>query len=153
VSRAVASDDQEVLDHDRPGFAALAAGPDPARQVHVMAGLVCQIQERSESMQVAQREAPQPTHPWPTVWTRRTDSDWRRSAPSSACCLKPGSDPRRRRAPTSPGRWPAPRVFLSLRRVLGRTWPEIRSWLSGLLVDVLLVAQPSDVNHGARTPN
>jgi hypothetical protein len=36
-------------------------------------------------------------------------------------------------------------VFQLLRRVRGWSWEEIRSWLSRLLVDVLLVPQPSDV--------
>jgi hypothetical protein len=44
-------------------------------------------------------------------------------------------------------------VFLLLRRVLGWSWPEIRSWLSGLLVDVLLVHQPPDVSQGAGSPH
>jgi hypothetical protein len=44
-------------------------------------------------------------------------------------------------------------MFSLLRHVLGWTWPEIRSWLSGLLVDVLLVAQPSDVSQEAGSPN
>jgi hypothetical protein len=35
-------------------------------------------------------------------------------------------------------------VFLLLRRVLGWSWNEIRSWLSRVLVDVLLLPQPSD---------
>ena len=35
-------------------------------------------------------------------------------------------------------------VFLLLRRVLGWSWNEIRSWLSPVLVDVLLLRQPSD---------
>ncbi len=43
-------------------------------------------------------------------------------------------------------------VFSLLRRVLGWSWAEIRS-CSRLLVDVLLVAQPSDVSQGAVSPN
>ncbi|MDT4919818.1 MAG: hypothetical protein QOI15_720, partial [Pseudonocardiales bacterium] len=56
VERAVAGDDADVLVHQRPVFAALAAEPDPARQVQLIADLICEIQQRSAPIQAAYRE-------------------------------------------------------------------------------------------------
>ncbi len=57
VERAVAGDDQEVMVHDRPAFALMAAEPDPVRQMRMIADLICDVQERSAPLQLAYREA------------------------------------------------------------------------------------------------
>ncbi len=57
VERAVAGDDQEVMVHERPAVRLMAEEPDPIRQMQMAAAFVRDIQERSEPMQVAYREA------------------------------------------------------------------------------------------------
>jgi AcrR family transcriptional regulator len=54
---AVAGDDQEVMLVDRPEFAAVAAEPDPVRQVQMLASLIATTMERLAPVWVAYREA------------------------------------------------------------------------------------------------
>ena len=153
VIRAVAGDDQEVLVHDRPGFAAVAAEPNPVRQVHVSAELICQVQERSEPMQVAQREAAASDSSVATSLDAAHRLRLETFRASSACC--PEAQLRSTPEASTDTVWAvaSAEVFQLLRRVRGWSWDEIRSWLSGPLVDVLLVAQPSDVGQEAGSPN
>jgi hypothetical protein len=133
--------------------ASLADEPNPVRQVHVLAELICQIQERSEPMHVAQREAaasdPSAAASLDAAHRLRLETF------RAIICMLPETQLRSTPEESTDTIWAvaSAEVFSLLRRMLGWSRPEIRSWLSGLLVDVLLVAQPSDVNHGARTPN
>ena len=145
VGLAVAGDDEEVLVHDRPAFAAVAAEPDPVAQVGIIAELICQIQERSEPMQLAQREAAASD---PAVATT-LDSAHRLRLETIRAVIGMLPEDRLRSTPEASADtvWAvaSAEVFLLLRRVRGWSWDEIRSWLSRVLVDVLLVPQPSDV--------
>ena len=153
VARAVAGDDQEVLVHDRPGFAAMAAERNPVRQVHTMAEMICLIQERSSGCSGHSGRRPHPTHRWPTVW----DAAHRLRLETFRAIIGILPEAQLRSTPeaSTDTVWAvaSAEVFLLLRRVLGWSWPEIRSWLSGLLVDVLLVHQPPDVSQGAGSPH
>jgi AcrR family transcriptional regulator len=54
---AVAGDDQDVMLIDRPDIAAIAAEPDPRRQVARFAGLIAATMERLAPVWIAYREA------------------------------------------------------------------------------------------------
>ena len=54
---AVAGDDQDVMLIDRPQFAAVAAEPDPARQVQMLAAQIVATMERLAPVWIAYREA------------------------------------------------------------------------------------------------
>jgi AcrR family transcriptional regulator len=54
---AVAGDGRDVMLTDRPEFAAVAAEPDPARQVRMLAGLIAATMERLAPVWIAYREA------------------------------------------------------------------------------------------------
>jgi len=54
---AVAGDDQQVMLLDRPTYAAIAAEPDPERQVQMAAALTAETMERLAPVWVAYREA------------------------------------------------------------------------------------------------
>jgi AcrR family transcriptional regulator len=145
VQHAVAGDDQEVLVHERPAFASVASEPDPVRRVGIIAELICQIQERSEPMQVAQREAaasdPALAASLDTAHRLRLETF------RAIIGLLPADRLRSTPEASADTIWAvaSAEVFQLLRRVRGWSWEEIRSWLSRLLVDVLLVPQPSDV--------
>ena len=141
VGHAVAGDDQEVLVHERPGFAALAAEPNPVRQVHLAADLVCQIQERSERMQVAQREAAASD----PVVAASLDAALRLRLETIRAVIGMLPEDQLRSTPEASAEtmWAvaSAEVFALLRRVLGWSWDDIREWLSHVLVDLLLVPQ------------
>ena len=54
---AVAGDSQEVMLVDRPVYAAIAAEPDPVRQIEMFAGLTAATMERLAPVWIAYREA------------------------------------------------------------------------------------------------
>jgi AcrR family transcriptional regulator len=54
---AVAGDSQEVMLVDRPEYAAVAAEPDPARQIGMLAGLIATTMERLAPVWITYREA------------------------------------------------------------------------------------------------
>ena len=145
VGLAVAGDDEEVLVHERPAFAAVAAEPDPVSQVGIIAELICQIQERSEPMQRAQREAAASD---PAV-AASLDRAHRLRLETIRAVIGMLPEDQLRSTPEASADtvWAvaSAEVFLLLRRVLGWSWDEIRSWLSRVLVDVVLLPQPSDV--------
>ena len=145
VGHAVAGDDQEVLLHDRPAFAAVAAEPDPVRQVGIIAELICQVQERSEPMQVAQREAAAAD---PSVATSLDAAHRLRLETFRAIiAMLPEDQLRSTPEASADTAWAvaSAEVFQLLRRVRDWSWDEIRSWLARTLADALLVPQPADV--------
>ena len=54
---AVAGDSQEVMLVERPVYAAVAAEPDPARQIEMFAGLIATTMERLAPVWITYREA------------------------------------------------------------------------------------------------
>jgi AcrR family transcriptional regulator len=54
---AVAGDSQEVMLVDRPVYAAIAAEPDPARQIEMLAGLIVTTMERLAPVWITYRQA------------------------------------------------------------------------------------------------
>jgi AcrR family transcriptional regulator len=57
IDIAVAGDDDDVLVQDRPGFAAMAAEPDAAAKLRILASIICDIQERRAPLNQANAEA------------------------------------------------------------------------------------------------
>lgn len=151
VGLAVAGDDQEVLVHDRPGFAALATEPDPVRQVHLMAELICEIQRRSEPMQLAQREAaaidPRVADTLDAAHRLRWDTF------RTVIGMLPEARLRTTPDASADTIWAvaSAEVFLLLRRVKSWSWDEIRTWLARVLVDLLLVPPGAETIKGDET--
>jgi AcrR family transcriptional regulator len=139
VQLAVAGDDQEVLVHDRPAFVAVAGEPDPVRQVEVVAGLTCEIQERSEPMQAAQREAA--AYDPAVAATLDAAHRLRWETIRAVIDMLPADRLRTTPEASTDTVWAvaSAEVFLLLRRVLGWSWDEIRRWLARTMVDILLV--------------
>jgi AcrR family transcriptional regulator len=139
VERAVAGDDADVLVHQRPAFAALAAEPDPARQVQLIADLICEIHQRSAPIQAAYRQAAAIDA---TVAASLEDEHRRRHESFGAIIAMLPAD-RLRQSPDkcTDTVWAvaSAEVFLLLRTVRGWGWGDIRKWLRTTLVDVLLV--------------
>ncbi len=54
---AVAGDDQDIMLIDRPAYAAVAAEPDPERQIRMLAALTAGTMERLSPVWIAYREA------------------------------------------------------------------------------------------------
>ena len=139
VERAVAGDDADVLVHQRPVFAALSAEPDPVRQVHLIAELICEIQQRSAPIQAAYREAAAID---PTVAASLADEHRRRHESFGAIIgMLPADRLRQSPEECTDTVWAvaSAEVLLLLRTVRGWSWAEIQQWLPRTLVDLLLV--------------
>jgi hypothetical protein len=135
----VAGDDQAVLVHQRPAFERLAAEPDAVRQVELLAAAICEIQERSEPMQAAQREAAVLD---PTVAAGLDDAHQKRWETVRAVIgMLPEARLRVSPDASTDTAWAvaSAEVFLLLRRRRGWTWEQIRAWLACTLVDLLLL--------------
>ncbi len=141
VQRSVAGDDQEVLVHQRPPFLALAAETDPELQVRLAASLICDIQERSEPMQAAQREAAalDPVVAAGLVAAHRK----RRETVRALIGMVPEERLRSSPEASTDTAWAvaSAEVFLLLRRVQEWSWDQIREWLARTLVDLLLLPE------------
>jgi AcrR family transcriptional regulator len=141
VGRSVAGDDQDVLVHERPGFAAVAAEPDPVHQVELIAALICEIQERSEPMQAAQREAaildPVVAADLQNAHRQRWETFRAVISTLPEASLRSSPD-----ASTDTS-WAvaSAEVFLLLRRERGWSWDQIREWLARTLIDLLLLPE------------
>lgn len=142
VDRAVAGDDERLLMHERPTLATLAEEKDPVRQVRLLAELICDIQERSEPMQTAYREAAAVD---PTVAASVKAAHLRRLETFGVALGMLPEDRLRHSAQDSIDTlWAvaSSEVFLLLRTIRGWSWEQIRKWLARTLVDVLLPPQP-----------
>ena len=141
VGRSVAGDDQEVLVDERPWSAEVSAEPDPVCQVQLIAGFICDIQERSEPMQAAQREAAAFD---PIAATGLDEAHRRRREAFRAVIgMLPETSLRSSPDASTDTMWAvaSAEVFLLLRRGRGWTWDQIRAWLSRTLVDLLLLPE------------
>jgi len=138
VQRAVAGDDADVLVHQRPAYADLAAEPNPVRQVELIANLICDIQQRSAPIQVAYREAAAVD----AAVAASLREEHRRRLESFAAIIGMLPAERLRHSPheCSDTAWAvaSAEVFLLLRTVREWSWEEIREWLARTLVDLLL---------------
>jgi len=142
VDRAVAGDDEPLLMHERPTLATIADEKDPVRQVHLLAELICDIQERSEPMQAAYREAAAVD---PTVAASVKAAHLRRLETFSvALRILPEDRLRHSSQDSIDTVWAiaSSEVFLLLRTIRDWSWEQIREWLARTLVDVLLPPQP-----------
>ncbi|MGH9172549.1 MAG: TetR/AcrR family transcriptional regulator [Acidimicrobiales bacterium] len=139
VDLAVAGDDQEVLVHERPLFQAVAAEPDPARQVQMLADLICTIQERSEFIRAAEREgaAVEP------ILAEHLQAAHRRRYETfrTGIAMLPADRLRYSPEECTETAWAVAStdVFMLLRHVRGWTWAQILPWLARTLIDLLLV--------------
>jgi AcrR family transcriptional regulator len=138
VQRAVAGDDAEVLVHQRPAFADLAAEPDPVRQVRLIADLICDIQQRSAPIQGAYREAA--ALDAAVAATLRAEHRSRLESFGAIIRMLPTDRLRHSPEECTDTAWAlaSAEVFLLLRTVRDWTWDEIREWLAATLVDLLL---------------
>lgn len=138
VDRAVAGDGRPVLVHDRPVAAAIAAEPDPAQQIRMIADTICEIQERSAPIQVAYREAAAVD---PTIAASVNAAHMRRLESFNAFIQMVPAD-RLRHSPERSAQtmWVigSSEVFQLMRNTLGWDAPEFRAWLGQTLVDQLL---------------
>lgn len=142
VQRSVAGDDQEVLVHQRPGFTALAAETNPEVQVRLAASAICDIQERSEPMQAAQREAAA----LDPVIAAGLDAAHRKRRETVRAVIGMVPEDRLRYSveDSTDTVWAvaSAEVFLLLRRVQGWSWDQICEWLAHTLADLLLLPEP-----------
>jgi AcrR family transcriptional regulator len=143
VDRAVAGDDEEVLVHERPAFTSIAAERNPARQVHLLAELICDIQERSTPIQAAYRQAAAVD----ATIAASVEGAHRRRLEAFGAAIRMLPEDRLRHSPQEciDTVWAvaSSEVFLLLLNVRGWSWDEIRGWLARTLVDVLLTADGS----------
>jgi AcrR family transcriptional regulator len=141
VDRAVAGDDQEILVQDRPTFAAIAAEPDPVRQVHLLADVICDIQERSAPIQAAYRQAAAVD----STVAESVEAAHRRRLDAFGVAIRMLPEDQLRHSPHEciDTVWAvaSSEVFLLLLNVRGWTWADIRPWLARTLVDILLLTQ------------
>ena len=138
VDRAVAGDDQDVLVQDRPTFTSIAAERDPVRQVHLLAELICDIQERSAPIQAAYRQAAAVD----STVAASVEAAHRRRLEAFGAAIRMLPEDRLRYSPQecTDTVWAvaSSEVFLLLLNVRGWSWAEIRPWLARTLVDLLL---------------
>jgi AcrR family transcriptional regulator len=143
VDRAVAGDDEDVLVHERPVFASIAAEPDPVRQLELIADSICDIQKRSAPMQAAYREAAT----LDATVAASVEAAHRRRLETFRVVvgMLPEDRLRYSRQECIDTMWAvaSAEVFLLLRNIRGWSWNRIRKWLARTLVDLLLVPQPS----------
>ena len=141
VQRAVAGDDTEVLVHERPAYATLAAEPDPVRQMHLVADLICEVHQRSAPIQTAFRQAAAIE---PAVAQSLAEEHRSRLETFGAIIRMLPAD-RLKHSPQecTDTAWAiaSAEVFILLRTVRGWSWDEIREWLRRTLVDVLLASE------------
>jgi AcrR family transcriptional regulator len=138
VERAVAGDDQEVMVHERPGVALLAQEPDSVRQMEMLAAFTCDIQERSEPMQIAYREAAAVD----AKVAAAVEAAHRRRRETVGFVIAALPEDRLRHPPEecADTMWAlaSTETLQLLRTVLGWSWPEVRAWLARTFEDVLL---------------
>lgn len=139
---AVAGDADEVMLVDRPEYAAVAAEPDPARQVAMLAGLIAATMERLAPVWITYREAaavdPKAAANLVAAHLRRHETfrTLIRMVPERH--LRNGHD---RSADTA---WAVGSidVFLLLRTVLEWNATQYADWLRGSLIDQLVAPPP-----------
>lgn len=140
VQRAVAGDDTEVLVHERPAYAALAAEPDPVRQIHLAADLICEVHQRSEPIQTAFRQAAAIEE----AVAHSLAEEHRRRLETFGAIIRmlPADRLKHSYEVCTETAWAiaSAEVFILLRTVRGWSWDEIREWLRRTLVDLLLAS-------------
>ncbi|HEY1487863.1 MAG TPA: helix-turn-helix domain-containing protein [Micromonosporaceae bacterium] len=138
VDRAVAGDDQGILVQDRPTFTAIAAEPDPVRQLHLLADLICGIQARSAPIQAAYRQAAAID----STVAASVEAAHRRRLEAFGAAIRMLPADRLRYSPQEcvDTIWAvaSSEVFLLLLNVRGWTWDDIRPWLARTFIDILL---------------
>lgn len=138
VQREVAGDDADVLVHQRPAYTAVAAEPDPIRQIHMLAELTCEVHQRSAPIQAAFRQAAAVE---PAVAQRLAEEHRRRLETFGAIIrMLPADRLKHSYEVTTDTAWAiaSAEVFILLRTVRGWSWDEIREWLSRTFVDLLV---------------
>ncbi len=141
VERAVAGDDEDVMVHDRSAAAQMAQEPDPVRQVEIFVGAICDIQERSEPIQMAFREAAAIDEK--VAAAVELAHRQRRETFGMVIGLIP---PNRLRHPVTEcadTAWAVASTesVLLLRNVLGWSWSQVRAWLGRTLSELLLTPE------------
>lgn len=135
---AVAGDDQDVMLIDRPQFAAVAAEPDAARQVQMLAAQIVATMERLAPVWIAYREAAAVD---PKAEANLTAAHRRRRQTFGELIRM--IDEERLRQPyeqSADTMWAIGSidVFLLMRTVLEWDEPAYAAWLSRTLVDQLV---------------
>jgi AcrR family transcriptional regulator len=138
VQREVAGDDADLLVHERPAYAAVAAEQDPIRQAHLLADLTCQVHQRSAPIQTAFRQAAAVE---PAVAQRLAEEHRRRLETFGAIIrMLPADRLKHSYEECTDTAWAvaSAEVFIMLRTVRGWSWDEIREWLGRTFVDLLI---------------
>ena len=138
VERAVAGDDQEVMVHERPAVTQIAEEPDPIRQMQMAAAFVRDIQERSEPMQVAYREAA--AVDVKVAAAVEAAHRRRRETVGFLIAALPADRLRHPAEECADTVWAvaSTETLRLLRTVLGWSWPEVEAWLARTFEDLLL---------------
>lgn len=141
VGRSVAGDDEEILVHERPAYVVMATESDAVHQVELLAEAICEIHERSEPMQAAQREAAV----LDPVVAAGLETAHRQRWETFRAVVGRLPEARLRTSPdeSADTAWAvaSAEVFLLLRRGRGWSWDQIREWLAHTLVDLLLLPE------------
>jgi len=141
VQRAVAGDDTDVLVHERPVYAALAGEPDPVRQIHLVADLICEVHQRSAAIQTAFRQAAAIEES--VALSLAEEHRGRLETFGAIIRMLPADRLKHSPQECTDTAWAvaSAEVFILLRTVRGWGWDEIRDWLRRTLVDLLLESE------------
>ncbi len=141
VERAVAGDDQEVMMHDRPVVTQMAEEPDPVRQVEICVGIICDVQERSEPIQMAFRQAAAVDAK--VAAAVEIAHRQRRETFGRVIGLIPPNRLRHPATECADTAWAvaSTETLLLLRNVLGWSWPQVHAWLGRTLKELLLIPE------------
>jgi AcrR family transcriptional regulator len=151
VDVAVAGDTTDVLVQDRPPFARLRAEVDPVEKVRMLAGMICDIQERLAPIQQASREAAAVDETAATYW--RNAHLLRLQTFDLAVRTLPQNRLRRSYEETTATAWAigSTEVCTLVTTVLGYDSDQVRVWLTDTLVDALLLPDPDAASEATTT--
>jgi len=139
---AVAGDDQDVMLVDRPAYAAIAAEPDPVRQVGMFAALTAATMERLAPVWIAYREAAAVD---PKAATNLVAAHRRRHETFRALIrMVPEENLRNDHDKSADTAWAIGSidVFLLLRTILEWDAPQYAEWLRETLINQLVAPLP-----------
>ena len=144
VERAVAGDDQDLYVHERPSWTSVRDEPDPMRQMELIAAALCEVQERSASIQAAFRQAAAVD---PAV-AEILQAAHRRRLETIGVLIRmvPEQHLRRSYADSTDTAWAlaSTDVWLLLRHNRGWSTKRIRAWIARTLTETLLAPASRD---------
>ncbi|MEO7070057.1 MAG: helix-turn-helix domain-containing protein [Nostocoides sp.] len=138
VDVAVAGDTKAGLVQERPAFAALVDETDPVTKVRILAGMICDIQERLAPIQRAQSESAAVDQAAATYW--RNAHLLRLQTFDYALRTLPADRLRRSHEETTATVWAigSTEVYNLMTTIAGYDRDQVRDWLADTLVDAVL---------------